>query len=600
MKTVVKLVTSTAMLCIAVSAAGAQDAPPVPGKRAIENFAPVTQAMLNDPSPNDWIMYRGNYAKWGYSALDQINRDNVGGLTLAWARAMVSPGITQSEPLVYNGIMFLPNTKNVIQAIDATNGDLIWEYTREIPAFNYAEGPLRSTRGERTRSVSLYEDKLITITATNSMLALSAATGQPIWETERGGDGHVSAPAGTVVLNGVIVAGASCQTAPFNCYVTGHDVNSGEELWRNEFVPRPGEPGDETWAGTPYESRWCSGVWGPLTYDTENNLVHYGTTGICPASETQRGAPGATMVGTNTRFAVRPDTGEVVWRHQILPRDNWDQECTFEMMIVDSPIHPDPNAQAMLAINPDAASDTRRVLTGMPCKNPVFWTFDAEDGEFLYARATWDQAQNVYTDILDNGTPVINEAIVLTNVGEEYFFCTSFNGGRDWPSGTYDPTRNVHYQQTQDQCTYLTARADREATPEFAYNTNNRAALNPNKDDDNVARITAVNVETGGTMWEWQNRAGNYIPMLATGGDLVFNGTHDRYLNAHNADTGEVVWRTRLGAHISGGIISYAVGGRQYLAAVTGTPSGNRAGLTPEIDAVSGNNMVYVFALPEN
>ncbi len=600
MKSVIRLVSTTAVLCIVAGAASAQDAPPVPGKRAIENFVPVTQAMLNEPSPNDWIMYRGNYEKWGYSALDQVNRENVDDLQLVWARSMVTPGITQGEPIVYNGIMYLPNTNNVIQAIDATNGELIWEYVPEIPAFNYAEGPLRSTRGQRTRSLAIYEDKIITVNAVNSIVALNAANGQVIWENNRGGDGHVSAPAGAIVLNGLVVSGASCQTAPFNCYVTGHDINSGEELWRNEFVPRPGEPGDETWAGTPYESRWCSGVWGPLTYDSENNLVHYGTTGICPASETQRGAPGATMAGTNTRFAVTPETGAVAWRHQILPRDNWDQECTFEMMIVDSPIHPDPNATAMLGINPAAASDSRRVLTGMPCKNPVFWNFDAVTGEFLYARSTWADAQNLILDVGEDGAPVINGEVALTDVEKEYFFCTTFNGGRDWPSGVYDPKRNVHFQQTQDQCTFIKARTDRENSPEWAYNVVSRTVLNPAKGNDLVGRIDAVSVETGDTLWTWDSRAGNYISALGTAGDLLFNGTHDRYFNAHDMDTGEVIWRTRLGSHISGGIIAYAVDGREYIAAVTGTPSGNRAALTPEIDTAAGNNMVYVFALPED
>jgi alcohol dehydrogenase (cytochrome c) len=88
---------------------------------------------------------------------------------------------------------------------------------------------------------------------------------------------------------------------------------------------RPGEPGDETWAGAPFEKRWMSGVWGQLTYDPELDLVYYGSSGVGPASKAERNMPGATMAGTNTRFAVRPKTGEVVWKHQVLPRDNWDQ-----------------------------------------------------------------------------------------------------------------------------------------------------------------------------------------------------------------------------------------------------------------------------------
>ncbi len=600
MKVLMRLVTSAAALCLAVSAVNAQDAAPdVPGKRTVTNFVPATEEILNDPSPNDWLMMRGNYGKWGFSSLDQINRETVSGMTLVWARAM-TVGVNQVEPLIYNGVMYLANFGNTIQAIDAASGDLIWEYKREQLTVNYAEGPLRSSRGQRHRSIALWEDKIITVTQENAVLALDARTGQAVWETNRGGDGHVAAPTGPIVVGGMVITGGSCQTAPFGCYVTGHDVNSGEEIWRNEIIPRPGEPGDETWGGVPFESRWCTGVWGQLTYDPELDLLFYGSTGICPASETQRGNPGATLAGTNTRYAVRPETGEIVWSRQLLPQDSWDSECTFEMMVVDTPIHPDPNAQAMMAINPNAASDSRRVLTGMPCKNPVFWTLDAATGEFLYARATWDQAQNIYTDILDDGTPVMNEDVMLKVVGQEYFYCTSFGGGRDWPSGAYDPTRNVHFQQTLDQCTYLTARADREATPEYSYNTNNRPVINPAKDNDLVSRITAVDVETGDTKWIWEGRAVNYIPTLATAGGLLFNGTHDRYFNAHDADTGEIVWRTRLNASISGGIATYAVGGRQFIAVVAGTPGGNPVyNLVPEADFVSGSNTVFVFALPE-
>ena len=108
---------------------------------------------------------------------------------------------------------------------------------------------------------------------------------------------------------------------------------TGKELWRNTVIPNKGEPGDETWGGMPFEQRWMTGVWGPITYDPELNLAFYGSSGVGPSSDTQRGVKGvATLAGTNTRFAVDPKTGKIVWKHQVLPQDNADQECTFEMM----------------------------------------------------------------------------------------------------------------------------------------------------------------------------------------------------------------------------------------------------------------------------
>ena len=135
------------------------------------------------------------------------------------------------------------------------------------------------------------------------------------------------------MINGVVIAGANCQEAPFGCYVTGHDAQTGKELWRNELIPHPGQKGDETWGGMPFDQRWMTGVWGPITYDPDLNLAYYGSSGVGPSADVQRGIKGnATLAGTNTRYAIDPRTGHVVWEHQVLPQDNWDQECTFEMI----------------------------------------------------------------------------------------------------------------------------------------------------------------------------------------------------------------------------------------------------------------------------
>ena len=198
------------------------------------------------------------------------------------------------------------------------------------------------------------------MTWNNIVVALDARTGEQVWQTDRGGDFYVSNSTGPIVANGVVVAGSTCQVAGHGCYVTGHDARTGKELWRNEMIPRPGQPGDETWAGAPFESRWMTGVWGQLTYDPELDLVYYGSSGVGPASEAQRKMPGATMAGTNTRFAVKPKTGEVVWKHQVLPRDNWDQECTFEMMIINTPVNPDATPACCRSIRTRAAGRARR------------------------------------------------------------------------------------------------------------------------------------------------------------------------------------------------------------------------------------------------
>ncbi|MCW5715049.1 MAG: PQQ-binding-like beta-propeller repeat protein [Bauldia sp.] len=581
-----------------------------PGQTAVReaafaDFVPLTDEILRNPDPGDWLMMRGNYEMWGYSTLDQINRDNIGSLTLAWARVMGQEGANQGAPLVYDGIMFLPNPWDQIQAIDAATGSLLWNWQRERLGVSVDDGPLRSTWGQRKRSVFLYGDRIYTVTANNEVVAIDARTGQEVWATPRGGDGYATNTSGPIVVEGIVVAGGNCQVAGFGCYVTGHDADTGEELWRNEVIPRPGEPGDETWGGMPFESRWCTGVWGQITYDPETNLVHYGSTGICPAPDVQRGVAGmgATMAGTNTRFAVRPETGEIVWSHQVLPQDNWDQECTFDMMIIPTVVNPNPNAEAMLATNPNVAGTERRTLSGMPCKNPVFWSFDSVTGEFIYARSTWAEAQNIYDSIDDvTGLVHINPEIIVDEAGETVFFCTFFAGGRDWPSGAYYPPGNIMIQPTMDRCTNMTSRTDREPAPQFSYNVNLVTVRNPalpQGDDYPAGRITAVNVETGETAWQYTQRTGNYSPVLATAGGLLFNNSGDRYFFALDIDTGEKIWQTRLGSGGSGYTVTYEVDGVQYLAVVAGSGAGGAGVGNEGFDTVTGGNMIYVFSLPQ-
>jgi alcohol dehydrogenase (cytochrome c) len=571
-------------------AAPGQAPSPVRTLRPVKTFVTVTDQTIRSPKPDDWVFYRGNYQAWGFSALDQIKKSNVRGLQLVWSRSM-EPGVNQATPLVYGGVMYLGNPGDVIQAIDAATGDLMWEYRHPLPDL----ASMRNQLGQRKRTVALYGDNVYTVTWDNHVLALDARTGAKVFETDRGGDFYVSNSSGPIVANGVVVAGSTCQYAGFTCYVTGHDAKTGKELWRNAMVPRPGEPGDDTWAGAPFESRWMTGVWGHLTYDPELDLVYYGSSGVGPASEAQRKMPGATMAGTNTRFAVRPKTGQVVWKHQVLPRDNWDQECTFEMMTITTPVTPD--ASVMLAVNPNARRGPRKTLTGVPCKTGIAWSFDAATGEFLWARAT--NEQNLVARIDGTGLVTVNEDAVLKEIGKTYHVCPTYGGGRDWPYSAYNPRSNVLYVQLTNLCIDSSARSDRGPQPQFVYNTNNVGKFAKGK--DKVGRIDAISVETGKTLWSWETRVANYSPILSTASGLLFNGSMDRYLRALDADNGRVLWQTRLAAQAVGAPVTYSVNGRQYLAITAGggTIAALSVGMTPDADTPSGGNAVYVFALPQ-
>jgi alcohol dehydrogenase (cytochrome c) len=588
MRCTMSLLTAAALLC-GLGLTGAAQAP-TRTARTVPNFVTLTDQLLRTPKPEDWVIHRGNYQSWGYSPLDQINKSNVKNLQLVWSRAM-EPGINQMTPLVYNGVMYLGNPGDVIQAIDAASGDLIWQYRQEQPP----AASFPANYGQRKRSIALYGDNVYFVSWDNTVVALDARTGKLVWQTNRGGNLLVQNSSGPIVANGVVVAGSTCQVAGFGCYVTGHDAKTGKELWRNELIPRPGQPGDETWAGSPFESRWMTGVWGQLTYDPELDLVYYGSSGVGPASEAERKMPGATMAGTNTRFAVRPKTGEVVWKHQVLPRDNWDQECTFEMMIINTPVN--PSSAGMLAVNPNVSGGRRKTLTGVPCKTGIAWSFDAASGEFLWAKPTVEQ--NIVERINEKGLVTVNENSVLKELGKTYHICPTYNGGRDWPQGAYSPKTNVMYMPLSNLCIESTARTDRPSAPSNVYNTNNVGRFAAGK--DKVGRIDAISVETGKTLWSWETRVTNYSPILATGGGLLFNGSMDRYLRALDADKGQVLWQTRLPSQVVGGAVAFSINRRQYIAVAAGggTLAAIGVSMTPEADTLGGGNAVYVFALPQ-
>jgi alcohol dehydrogenase (cytochrome c) len=280
-----------------------------------------------------------------------------------------------------------------------------------------------------------------------------------------------------------------------------------------------------------------------------------------------------------------------------LPRDNWDQECTFEMMIINTPVNPDASAPGMLSVNPGARKGPRKTLTGVPCKTGIAWSFDAANGEFLWARQTVEQ--NLVAKIDGKGLVTVNEDAVLKDVNKTYSICPTYGGGRDWPMGAYSPKTNVIFMPLSNACIDSTARTDRVAAPQFVYNTTNVGKFPPGK--DKVGRIDAISVETGRTVWSWETRVSNYSPLLATAGGLLFNGGLDRYLRALDADNGKVVWQTRLPSQAVGGAMTYSVNGRQYvaIAAGGGAAVGLQMGMTPEADMASGNNGIYVFALPQ-
>ena len=568
-----------------------------------DDFVPVTDAMLQDPAPEDWPMWRRTLDGWGYSPLDQVTRENVGDLRLAWSRALMA-GTQEVTPLAYDGVLYMPNGSDVIQALDAATGDLAWEYRRDLPddVYEFVGGNARSMR-----NIAIYDRFIINVSDDDYAYALDATNGEIAWETEifdyrEIPAGHSSGP---IIADGRVISGRSCRPrgGPESCVVVAHDALTGEELWRRRTVPAPGEPGDETWGGVPYEERVHVGSWIPASYDPELRLIYQGTSVTSPAPKFLLGGVENKHLYHNSTLALDVETGEIRWHYQHL-NDHWDLDHPFERLLVDTAVAPNPDAVSW--INPRIRpGEVRKVVTGVPGKTGLVYTLDRETGEFLWATPT--VAQNVISDI-DGATGAVTEnaEVIFTALGQEVLACPTWAGGKDWEAGAYSPLTNTMYMPLRNTCARMLAtdnvRSERARALTAGgqggleiYALAARHQLTPGT--DYLGTIHAVSAETGETAWVHEQRAAT-MPLMATGGGLIFAGDVNGRFKALDQETGEVLWEINLGSPVVGFPIAYAVDGRQHIAVNTGAGGGTNRRLTPELRPSVGSNL-FVFELPD-
>jgi alcohol dehydrogenase (cytochrome c) len=572
-------------LLLAAASAVAQTPQPA---NPIAALTPVTDAMLRDPPASDWLMWRRTYNGWGYSPLDQINKDNVKNLIPVWTWSL-TPGATETTPIVHDGVLFIFNWADKIQALNAATGDLIWEYKRDLPEKLLADFPNNLAK----RNMAIYDDKLIVATSDAHIIALDAKTGKIAWD-------HTTADwtkgwrytGGPFVVNGKIIQGMTgCGNAePGGCFITGHDIKTGAELWRVNTIAHPGDPNYDTWNGLPLESRFGASAWISGAYDPDQNLVFYGTGQPYPWIAEMRGTlpvkPGLkhNAMYSDSTLAINPDTGQLAWYHQHLEDDTWDLDYVYERMLIDLPV----NGETRKAV----------VTTG---KLGIIEALDRTNGQWLWHKETIPQ--NVVAAIdPKTGEKTINVA-AIPHIGQTTVNCPADPGGRGWPATAYSPKTGILYMPLNEYCSNTTPSP---LDPGQSYTGGGRAIFArvpvPNS-DGKIGRIDAVKLADRTQVWSHRERTPETGAVLPTAGGLVFNGAWDRYFRAFDDTTGEVKWQMRLNNVINAFPITFTVNGKQYVAVATGSGSSHSkslATLTPEIRNPDGGSELWVFALPDN
>ncbi len=546
------------------------------------DYTPVTDARLANPEPQNWLMTRGNYAGWSYSALDQITTGNVRTLTPVWSFSTGVDSGHESPPIVNNGVMFVSTPYSQVIALDAATGDLLWRYKRALPDGFSA---LHNT----SRGVALYGDKVFLPALDATLVALDAKTGKVAWEAKvedwKTGYYMTMAP---LIVKGKVLVGIAGGEFGVRGFIAAFDAETGKPAWKTYTVPEPGQPGSETWEKADTWKHGGASTWMTGNYDPKTNIVYWGTGNGSPWFGDQR--PGDNLY-TSSTVALDGDTGKIVGHFQYHQNESWDWDAMNAPMLVD--------------FQRDG-KDIKGLFS--PQRNGyMYWLARGPEGDIDFLRATPYVKQNVFTSIdAKTGRPNVDPTH-KPGTGKAAQFCPGLWGGKDWPYEAYSPkTGMVYIPSNENHCNKLEGHvADLVPgqwwtgvdIPDLHFSVDTSAGF--------YGELQAYDLNTGKRAWrDLYSNSMMWGSVLTTAGDVLFaGGTNDRNFRAYDARNGEELWHFKTNSGIIAPPSTFSVAGVQYVAVQSGYgvdpafQQGLMASLVGWQKDVPQGGVIWVFAL---
>jgi alcohol dehydrogenase (cytochrome c) len=534
---------------------------------AFSAFAQVTpERLLNaEREPGSWLLHHGDYDGQRHSDLTQITPDNVGQLDLQWIwQVRSTAGAAQkfeATPLLVDGVMYTVSPPNDVVALDPRTGRVFW-------TFAYTPSPdARVCCGRVNRGLAIHGQTLFMGAIDGHLLAIDALNGQVKWNISVADPtlGYSLTVAPLVIGDKVIVGPAGGEYG-IRGFIAAFDVESGEELWRFNTIPGPGELGFESWQDPAREAYKLGGgsIWTTGTYDPELNLMYWGIGNPGPDWNGDS-RPGDNLY-TESVVALNPDTGELKWHYQYTPHDEMDYDSTQVQVLADI----------------DFKGQPRKVLMTAN-RNGVFYVLDRTNGQFLLAKpfvsVNWVDGWDA------NGRP--NR--VLSPTAQGTFIMPNNQGATNWYPPSFSPETGLFYVPswldtysvyTKRPVTYTPGQQYVGAFPTMAVPALSVRPVNQRIPEDGYGAIQAIDPQTGDIVWRHEMSDVTDSGVLSTKSGLVFAGGREGFFYALDAKTGQELWRENLGGQVASGPMSYELDGKQYI-------------------AVSAGGALFVYALPD-